>query len=440
MESALSKFSRRDGIELLEQLQRTVKGREKFQQGLNAEKMGALQGAAFMYEEAKAFLSDPTDCQIRLGIVAIKIEDWTTALSHLENVSGEQAAYLRGFAHANQGNLQPAHREWQSLTHVAIESQREILKSLAQRQRLLAIQNIEQLVKNENLEKAKTASVAFIQKFGADSLVQANLDDHIQARIENAVWQNSDWGNIAGKVEQVWIQQSNITSLHNWVVANYYYALGEPVETRDFESLHDLIIALSTALANLRNDPALKDLPWLGNTPVDYDSVALDLQRRLEAAIDAFKERDINQYLKLRDRYRLEMVALCLMGNPPTTGLRVKEVYITPVCYEIHKETLKTIKFPAELWGTLYTPWGLAVAACEEGDTQRAIQLKPSSQPICEAEYFAQKFVAYHEGCYQLQQQKWHQSMEFFKQAKAEIKASTDWQKEVDRLCGIQPG
>lgn len=143
LESALSKFSRRDGIELLEQLQRTVKGREKFCQGLNAEKLGALQGAAFMYEEAKAFLSDPTDCQIRLGIVAIKIEDWTTALSHLENVPGEQAAYLRGFAHANQGNLQPAHREWQSLTHVAIESQREILKSLAQRQRLLAIQNIE---------------------------------------------------------------------------------------------------------------------------------------------------------------------------------------------------------------------------------------------------------------------------------------------------------
>ena len=358
LESALSKFSRRDGIELLEQLQRTVKGREKFRQGLNAEKLGALKGAAFMYEEAKAFLSDPTDCQIRLGIVAIKIEDWTTALSHLEKVPGEQAAYLRGFAHANQGNLQPAYPEWQSLTHVAIESQREILKSLAQKQRLLAIQNIEQLVKNESLEKAITASVAFIQKFGADSLVQGNLDDHIQALIENAVWQGSDWGTIAEKVEQVWIQQPNLTSLHNCVVANYYYALGEPVETRDFESLHDLIIALLTALANLRNDPALKDLPWLGNTPVDYDSVALDLQRRLEAAIDAFKDRDINQYLKLRDRYRLEMVALCLMGNPPTTGLRVKEVYITPGCYEIHKEKLKTIKFPAELWGTLYTPWG----------------------------------------------------------------------------------
>lgn len=440
LESALSKFSRRDGIELLEQLQRTVKGREKFRQGLNAEKMGALQGAAFMYEEAKAFLSDPTDCQIRLGIVAIKTEDWTTALSHLENVSGEQAAYLRGFALANQGNLQPAHREWHNLTQTTIGYQRDALKSLAQRQRLLAIQNIEQLVKNENLEKAKTASVAFIQKFGADSLVQANLDDHIQARIENAVWQGSDWGIIADTVEQVWIQQPNLTSLHNWVVANYYYALGKSVETQDFESLQDLTIALSTALANLRNDPALKDLPWLGNTPVDYDSVALDLQRRLEAAIDAFKDRNINQYLRLRDRYRLEMVTLRLMGNPPTTGLRVKEVYITPGCYELHKEKLKTIKFPAKLWGTLYTPWGLAVAACEEGDIQRAIQLKPSNKPTGEAELFGQKFVAYYEGCYLLQQQKWREAMINLNQAWAEIRASIDLQKELDRLCRIQRG
>lgn len=271
-------------------------------------------------------------------------------------------------------------------------------------------------------------------------MVQANLDYHIQARIENAVWQNSDWGTITDTMEQVWIQQPNLTSLHNWVVANYYYALGEPVETRDFESLHDLIIALSTALANLRHDPALKDLPWLGNTPVDYDSVALDLQRRLEAAIDAFKYRDINRYLKLRDRYRLEMVALRLIGNPPTTGLRVKEVYITPGCYKLHKEKLKTIKFPAKLWGTLYTSWGLAVAACEEGDTQRAIQLKPSTKPTAEAELFAQKFVAYHEGCYLLQQQKWHEAMINLNQAWAEIRASIDWQKELDRLCGIQRG
>lgn len=101
-----------------------------------------------MYKEAKALLSNPTECQIRLGLVAIKMEDWAIAQSHLEGVPGNQAAYLRGFTYAKQGNLQQAHREWQSLHQAAIESQQEILKSLAQRQRLLAIQNIEQLVKD----------------------------------------------------------------------------------------------------------------------------------------------------------------------------------------------------------------------------------------------------------------------------------------------------
>jgi nucleoid-associated protein YgaU len=90
-----------------------------------------------MYEEAKVLLLDPTDCQIRLGLVAIKTEEWAIAQSHLAGVRGEQAAYLRGFAYAKQGNLQQAHREWQPLTQTTVEYQRNALKSLAQRQRLL---------------------------------------------------------------------------------------------------------------------------------------------------------------------------------------------------------------------------------------------------------------------------------------------------------------
>ena len=45
-----------------------------------------------MYEEAKAFLDDPTECVFRLGLVAIKMEDWAKSLSHLQGVPGEQAA------------------------------------------------------------------------------------------------------------------------------------------------------------------------------------------------------------------------------------------------------------------------------------------------------------------------------------------------------------
>ncbi len=443
LESALTNFPRSDGVKLLEQLQRTVKGREKFRQGLSAEQLGALRGAAAMYEEAKVLLSDPTGCQIRLGLVASKLKDWAIALSHLEGVHGEQAAYLRGFAHAQQGNLQQAHREWQFLSHTEIESQREILKSLSQRQRLLSIQNIEQLVKDENLEKAKAASTAFIKKFGFEPLIQENLDEHIQPRLENAVWQGADWRIITDTVERVWIEQPNYISLHNWAVAIYYYALIKPVETRDFTSLQNLIIALSTALANFRHDPALQDVPWLGNTPVDYDSVSLDLWRRIEEAIDTVKDRDINEYLQLRDRYRLEVVALRLMGDPPTQGMRVRQVFVPPGCYECYHSQwqdtcVEAIIHSQDILRSLYTDWGLAVAACVEGNTQRAMQLKPSTNPAVEAEFFGKKFVAYHEGCYQLQHQQWREAMTPLKLAQAEIKASTDWQKEVDKLCGVQ--
>jgi len=442
LESASANFPRQDGIELLEQLKSTVKGREKFRQGLNAEKLGAFQGAVLLYKEAKNLLNEPTECQIRLGIVAIKTEDWKTAISHLNGLPGEQAAYLRGFVHAKQGDLQQAHREWQSSTHGAIESQKELLKSLAKRQRLLAIQNIEQLVKAENLDRAMAASTAFVQKFGANSLVQENLDDHILPRLETAIWQNSDWGTIADKVEEAWIAQPDLKSLHNWAVAVYYYALTKPSETRDFDSLQDFIIGLSTALANIHQDPALKNIPWLDNQIVDYDSVFSDLLRRLEEAIDAIKDRDINQYLKLRDRHRLELTALRLMGQPPTRGMKVNDIFVTPGCYEHYRQLpskwIGSTNSSQDLQRSLYTSWGLAVAACMEGDIQRAIQLKPSSESNNEVKLFAQQFIAYHEGCYQLQQQKWKQAISPLRQAKAEIKAKTEWQTEVDRLCGIQ--
>jgi hypothetical protein len=438
LESALTNFPRSDGTDLLEQLRRTIQGREKFRQGLKAEQSGAFKGATFMYEEAKALLDDPTECQIRLGLVAIKTKDWAKCQAHLKNVPGEQAAYLRGFACTKEENFQQAHREWQPLPQTTVAYQRNVLKSLTQRQRLLELQNIEQLVKDEKLKDAQAISKAFIQKFGSDSLVEGNLDGHIQPRLETAVWQNSNWRTIVKTVKQTWIEQPNLTSLHNWIVATYYYALVKSPEIRDFGSLENLIIALSTALANLRGDPSLQNVPWLGNIPVDYDSISSALIRRMEEAIDNHKVKNINDYLKLRDRYRLEMVSIRLIASSPTKSLKFQGIYITPGCYQLHKQALKDTKFPAQLGGTLYTSWGLAVAACVEGDTQRAIQLIPSIKLSGEAELFAQKFVAYHEGCYHLQQQKWRQAMLAFKQAQAEIRASTDWQKEVDKLCGAQ--
>lgn len=437
LDSVLTNFPRADGLDLLHKLQSTVKGKELFRQGLAAEKAGYLPTAASLYENAKYLLPDPTNCRIRLGLIAIKTQDWETALSHLENVPGEQATYLRGFALAQQGNLQPAYREWQGISATEIIEQREILKRLSQRQRWHSLQNIEQLVKAENFEQAKTVSTEFLQKFGANPLVEANLNEHIQPLLEISLWQKADWEIIAVQVEKAWISQPNITTLHNWAVATYYRVQNDPTK------LNDWIIALSTALANLSKDSNLQDVPWLGNQPVNFAALSSELQRRLEAAIDKVKDTNIQDYLNLRDCSRLELAALKLMGASANSGIKVNDVFITPGCYNQFlsqwQNIIVDIIHPSQkILRSLYTPWGLAVTACLEGDSPRAIQIKPSIKPTTEAEIFAQNFVAYYEGCYYIQQKKWRQAIKYWQQAKSEIRDNQNWQKEIDRLCGLQ--
>ena len=435
LSSALSKFKRSDGIELIEKLQKIVKGREKYRAGLQAEKAGNLVEAASFYQSAKMLLPEPTECQLRLAVVATKTKEWANVLDYLEGLEVEPALYLRGFALAQQGYLQAAYKEWQGLSSNEIASQKEIIKSLSQQQRLLAIQNIEQLVKNENLQQAKTASTEFTKKFGSDSLVEGNLTNHIQLRLEAAIWQDSNKEIIANKAEQAWILDPNLTTLHNWFVATYYHTQS------DNHNISNLIVALPTALANLTYDSALKDVPWLGNQAINLESISLELQRRLETIIDTFKDQKKDEYLQLRDCYRLEMVALRLMGNPPKMGMKVKNVFVTPGCYSRFlpnwQNIIDDIKPSQNILRSLYTPWGFAVAACLEKDIQRAIKLKPSSSSS-KVETFAQNFVAYHEGCYQLQQQQWRKAIISLKLAKSQIQISTDYQQEIDKLCNLQ--
>ncbi|MBD2626767.1 peptidase M, neutral zinc metallopeptidase site [Trichormus variabilis] len=440
LDFSLANFPRSDGINLLKKIKSIVQGRELFRQGLAAEKAGYLPAAKSLYENAKSLLPDFTDCQIRLGLVAIKMQDWENALSHLQGLSGQQAAYLRGFALAQQANLQLAYREWQGVFIPAINEQREIIKRIAQHQRLLSLQNIEELVKAENLAAAKIASTEYIQKFGANSVVEVNLHEHIEPSLEAAVWKDSDWTNIATEMNNIWIANPNITTLHNWTVSTYYSA------QNNSDKLLDLIIALSTAIANLTTNPTLEDVPWLGNQAVDFTSISVELKRRLEAAIDNIKNtniEDYEDYLNLRDYYRWELVALRFMGEPANSGMQVNDVFITPGCYQklsSHWQNIIIYKIHSsqKILRSLYTPWGLAVAACLESDIQRAIEIKPTTPANNEVEQFAHSFIAYYQGCYYLQQQKWQLAILPLQDAKAEIQDNQDWQKEIDRLFSLQ--
>ncbi len=437
LESALTKFSRSDGLELLESIQKTLEGREKFRAGLLAEKEGNFFVALNNYREAKNLFYDVTECQIRLAILEIKTQNWETAVSLLKDIEHEQAKYLRGFALAQQGYLEEADREWQSLSDIQVKEQRDIIAILAERDRLLKVQEIEQLVDSGNLNAAQTSSIAFIQKYSNEPLVKSNLELHIQPRIQAEEWQNYDWEKITIAAEQNWRKQLDITSLHNWAVATYYRA------QINANTLEDWIVAGSAALANINIDPSLKDLPWISSSEINLTEVTTNLKQLLEKAIDAVKDLDINRYFYLRDIYRLDSTALNLRGlnlsgNFSSWEIRVNDLFLTPSCYQRYQEKLQRENLPGKLWGSLYTNWGLAVAACLEGDTARAIQIKANLSPINEAERFAVNFISYYEGCHYLQQQRWRDAVSSLQAAKLQIQADNDWQNEIDRLCNLQ--
>jgi hypothetical protein len=440
LDSALLNFPRSDGFELLEKIKSNLQGRELFRQGLTAEKAGDFLKAKHFYENAKPLLANSLDCQIRLGLIAIKTQNWENALSYLQGLPEAQATYLRGFVLAQQGNLQSAYREWKEISTPIVTEQKEILKRISQHQRLLYIKNIEELVQAENWQEAQKASKEFLQKFATNILVESNLKEHIEPSLLVSIWQTYEWSNIAQQMKALWINNPQINTLHNWVVATYYATQIHP------ENLFDLIISLSTALANINTDPTLKNIPWLKNQDVDFTALSINLKRRLEAALDPLKNSHIEDYLNLRDHYRREIVALKFMGEPATSGIQVNDIFLTPGCYLHFLEQWPTIivdkihysQHNHNILRSLYTAWGLAVAACLEGDRQRAIKIKPTTETSTEIEKFAQNFVAYHEGCYHLQQQQWCLAIKPLQSVKLEIQYHQDWQEEIDRLCKLQ--
>lgn len=435
-------FPQAGGVYLLRELRRIVDGKRHFHQGLLAEKAGDFQVAAEHYQNAIMYVPQlRTQSCIRLAILAVKTKNWTQALSHLEGISGEQAAYIRGFAYIKQENWQQAQQEWQSLSHPGIQQQCEVLNTLVQiqekRDRLLAMREIEQYIDIGNLEAAESASKSFIQKFGFDLLVQANLDEHIAPRLETVAWEERDWSRIAKLAEQRWINQQDVTSLHNWVVASYYQQMS------DFTQLADLIIAWSTDLANLHQHPSLVNLPWRENTPVAWGEVASDLKQKIEEKINTLA--DESQKKQLRFLLRLDTYALELMGNPPTRGMMVNDVFLTPGFYQRHRTQLNAVSFLEDpdvnaddtnrLLATLYTVWGSVVVACQDGDLVRALQIKRGLKVSSDTEQFAYEFVSCHEGCYRLQNNRWREAIIPLRQARTLIKANAQWYETIDRLC-----
>ncbi len=430
--AALMQFDRQDGTQLLHKIDRILETKQKFAIALELERNGDLDRAKNYYHQVLELTPELSECRMRLAIIAIANQAPSEVIGYLEDIDNERAAYLRGYADFMQSNWKQADREWQNVSHPEVQSQRQHLKTLAQRERLLMMQSIQQNVEQNNLDRAKEISSQFIAKFDIDPVVTNNLNCHIQPLIETKLWQTRDWQLIAATAEQSWLEHQDVTALHNWAIASYYQAQIDP------NRLTDLISAWSCAIANLDRDPSLQDVPWLENTPPDLERISILLTALLTKIIDTIKDKDLDSYLQLRDLDRLQNVALRLTKNQPHTGIRVKQLLLSPGCYQRHTRAFPPADLPADVWGQLYTDWGRSVAACIEGDLARALQIQPQAKSISIAEKSADSFVTYHQGCYYLQQQQWRQAMTPFTQIRAEIKHFSDWSVEIDRLCAKQ--
>lgn len=428
LEPVNAKFFQPQGKALLNQLSQIMAGRNPFNLGLFAEKSGDFVVAIEHYQNA-AILSPEwqNESRMRLAIIAIKTHDWTKALSYLDSFKSEQAVYLREFIYAKLGNWQQTEQEWPFIYHFDLQSQESELKRLKK--------EIQDCVAQDDLEKAKASSQKLLEQLHDDPLVRENLAQHIQPRLEIMAWNSLNWSSLAKIAEQQWLDHWNITTLHNWALATYHQVSLDP------SYLRDLIVAWSTALANLHHDPTLQQIPWLKNASLDIEDVFTALKHRLEILVNEWKETASETDVETNyDLYRLETKALELMGSPPQRGLRVKGLFITPGCYQRYYHQLRIPPLSPKLWGTLYTQWGYAILACLDGDIVKAMQMKPLHQPNSEVEQYAEKFVSYHEGCYYLQLSpgsypRWNLAIAPLKQAQTMIRNSPEWSAQIDQLA-----
>lgn len=430
LEQALNRFNRADGIKLLKRIKQVESGKQLYKSGLLAEIQRNYPLANIKYEEALKRIPNLDEAKIRIATIAISYQQYPKVIDKLNGVNHPDALYLRGLAYAKQQQYHLAVQEWQILKNPQLDRQKKVLSSLIHRCALEKVQTIEAFATQEAWEEAKSASVAFLENYGHDAKVIANLEHHILPMKAHQLWQTQDWQAIVTQMQTQWRSQGDIISLHNWAIAAYYYT------HQDLSYLPQLIPVWLTAIANISVNPFFAHTPW--NAEINHQDISTSLIGLLENLLDQLKQQDLDAYLPLRDHYRLDLVALGLIPDTPKCGIRFNNLLILPLFYWEHQEKLLKVELPPTVWGGLYSNLGSAMAACLDGDVARAVQIKPHNSLETPAEKFAQNWLAYYEGCYYLKQTDWRQGIAPLKQAQTLIKNTPEWATEIARVCELK--
>jgi hypothetical protein len=392
---ALNIYPHRQGAALLKEIQRLQQGKEWFRLGLAAELTGEIATARYHYQNIQAeFPKLQTSCQQRLTVLAIADRNWAEAISLSENLDDKLSAHYNGLA------------QYQ----------------LNQDLRLTALRIVQRCLEKGQLEEAWQEIARHLEDVNNDNLLQRLINEYIEPQFAAIP---ADWPGRFQLAQSRWLQKGGRGTLHDWAVAAYYRFLSEPDR---LDWLQELLPIWFTASMNIN--------PNLPNA----QAIASQIRDLVSTTIDQLPDEDNKKDFQLQ--WQRDMTALKYLGTPPTSGLRIQGVFLSPGFYELFRSQIKTVQLPAKTWAMFYTNWWQAAIACLQGNPVQAMSVKPSidAEAITGASKFAQQFVAYHEGCYYLQCKpggfpRWREAFPVLEIAKDQILKSPAWRSKVDELC-----
>jgi hypothetical protein len=451
---AIASFPREDGQKFLRSLERILESKTIFQKGLQHEQSRELDLALDCYTRAYKLMPDLLECRFRQVIVVCKQENWEQALTFLDGLNGDRASYLRGFIFAKQQNYDDNAREWQELRSSELNVQRSKLEIIKQKAYLLNLQAIEKFVDRGDIEKAAEVSHKALERHPQAEVIRKNLDTHILPRLDSEAWKQTEinWSTLLEKTRSIWLERPNIQSLHNWAIAAYYCAMN--TEHPKLALIMEFNASWGTAIANLPDDPSLSNLPWLGNATPDRSQLKQKLEELWDRVLDRVKGHDLNTYMQVRDWQRLDRYTLNILTSSTKPIIKLGSTWILPSTIDFlqqfeklnnslrksmldlkHQHTLLPTSSQLSL---LYSPLGIAIAACLDGDVERGLQLKNyNSGYLNHKEHLnnAHAMLSYFESCHLLKKNQWQNALQLAKQFKQSIQKNSEWLSEIDRLC-----
>ncbi len=453
---AIASFPREDGQKFLRSLECILESKIIFQKGLQYEQSRELDLALDCYTKAYELVPYPLECRFRQVIVACKQENWEQALIFLDGLNGDRASYLRGFIFAKQQKYGGTEREWQGLRSSELDVQRSKLEIIKQKAYLLNLQAIEKFVDRGDIAKAAEVSHKALERHPQAEVIRKNLDTHILPRLDSEAWKQTEinWNALLEKTRSIWLERPNIQSLHNWAIAAYYCAMN--TEYPKLALIMEFNASWGTAIANLPEDPSLSNLPWLGNAKPDRTQLKQKLEELWDRVLDRFKGHNLNSYMQVRDWQRLDRYTLNILTSSAEASIKLGLVCILPSAIDflqqLEKSNNNLTKFMLDLQyqyqhkllptssqlSLLYSPLGLAIAACFDGDVERGLLLKNyNSGYLNHKEHLnnAHAMLSYFESCQLLKKNQWQNALQLAKQFKQSIQTNPEWLGEIDRLC-----